>query len=398
MTASFLDLPDSIAPDYHGGSLLNLVVTLATTFGRAKPGRFAAPPCADFPSLAGARSVVFLVIDGMGANDVARHGTGSFMADYHRGPLTSVFPSTTACAVTSTLCGLSPAAHGLTGWYIRDDRFGGILAPLPMQRRDRLPMPGWWKMPRLFGYPSLFQRMNCRSVMVSPEHIIGSPFNMRHSRGVARRYAYQTIDEMVASIVTAVRDLGSRGGFVHAYHADYDALAHSYGIASGECHDHFGRLDEALKRIAQQLSGTDTTLVVTADHGFIDSPTEQQVCLNDYPALMACLDGPLWGERRVAYVRARAGQAARFASAFNDALGARFHLLPSLDIVNAGLFGPARKLNPQLIARVGDFTIIGKGFWSIYDRIPNERSHAMIGMHAGISADEMLIPKVVLNC
>ncbi len=398
MTESFLNLPGTVAPDYQGNSLLNLVISLATTVGRARNSLFAAPSCEDLGDLKQARNTVFLIIDGMGAMDVARRGSGSFMSDHGKGRLTSVFPSTTACAVTTSLCGLAPAAHGLTGWYVRDDRFGGILAPLPMQRRDGLPLSGWWKMQRLFAYPSIFQLMKCRSVMVSHEHILGSPFNMRHSRGVARRYGYRSVDEMVATIVTAVRDLGSRGGFVHAYHADYDALAHAHGIGSLQCTEHFERLNEALNRISKALAGSDTALVVTADHGFIDSPPEQQVCLNDYPQLMMHLDGPLWGERRVAYARVRAGREASFAQDFAQALGDRFFLRRSNDIVDAGLFGPASKPNPRLRERVGDFTILGKGDWSIHDRVENERTHAMIGMHAGVSADEMLIPRVVAYC
>lgn len=398
MTTRFLDLPETVAPDYQGNSLLNLVIALATGFCRAKASRFAAPACAGLPAPGEAKNVVFLLIDGLGANDIARRGAGSFMSEHGQGVLTSVFPSTTACAVTTSLCGISPAGHGLTGWYVRDDRFGGIFAPLPMQRRDRMPMAGWWKIPRLFPYPSLFQLMKCRSAMVSHEHILGSPFNMRHSRGVSSRHAYRDVDSLVPGIVGAVRELGRQGGFVYAYHADYDALAHGYGIASAQCTAHFERLDEALRTLARQLSGSDTALVVTADHGFIDSPPSQQVCLNDHPALMDCLDGPLWGEWRVAYARIKPTRHDEFEDRFRDVLGEHFHLIPSGDIVDAGLFGPAVKPSPRLRERVADYTIMGKGNWSIHDRIDSERTHHLIGMHAGVTADEMLIPKVIARC
>jgi hypothetical protein len=395
MFPSFLDLPETVAPDYGGASLLNLSVSLACQLGRVPPGRFAAPACPMVPDLSDARVVVFLLIDGMGGNDVARRGAGAFMSDHRIGTLSSVFPSTTASAVTTSLTALAPAAHGLTGWYIRDERFGGILAPLPLVRRDRQPLTGWWRMPRLFPYPAMFQRMKCRSAVVSHEHIVGSPFNMRHTRGVARRYAYRNLDEMVDSIVQAARDLGGQGGFVYAYHADYDGLAHDFGIGSPECTRYYAQIDDALRRLHRGLAGQGAALVVTADHGFIDSPPERQLDLAMLPDIQACLDGPLWGERRVAYCRIRPGCHQRFEAAVAAALAGRFDLVPAARLIGSGVFGPAGKMHPRLADRVGDYALVAREDWTIYDRLPNERPHGMLGVHAGVSADEMLIPLVL---
>ncbi|QID17779.1 alkaline phosphatase family protein [Nitrogeniibacter mangrovi] len=398
MFQPFLDLANSVAPRYDGHSLLNLSVALAQGVGKAGRRRFSAPPCPLLPDLSDSRIVVFILIDGMGANDVQRRGAGSFMATHQRATLTSVFPSTTASAVTTSMTGLSPAEHGLTGWFIRDDRFGGILAPLPMQRRDRVPMSGWWKLPRLFPYPSVFQRMRCRSAIVSHEHILGSPFNMRHSRGVARRYAYGTLDEMVGAIVTAVRDLGGQGGYVYAYHGDYDALAHGHGIASAQNAAHYARIDAALEDLRRRLSGAGAHLVITADHGFIDSPPERQLRLESVPEVQALLDGPLWGERRVAYCRVRRGAHAAFEAAVTTQLGDAFALVPSRRLLEAGVFGPAHRDHPRLAERVGDYALIGRENWTVYDRVPGEPDHRMIGVHGGVHPDEMLIPLVVAAC
>lgn len=398
MSRAFLDIPDAVAPDYQGGSLLNLSVSFATGIGRAPGRRFAAAPCTCLPDLSGSRIVVFLLIDGLGANDVKRRGPGAFMDDHAQGQLTSVFPPTTASAVTASMSALAPAAHGLTGWYIRDPRFGGILAPLPMVRRDRQPLTGWWPVPRLFPYACLFQHLRCRSAVVSPEHILGSPFNMRHTRGAAARYPYRTLNEMVAAIGEAARNLGRRGGFVYAYHPDYDALAHAHGIGSDECTQHYGLLDDALQAIRRALAGLEATLVVSADHGFIDSPPEQQVCLEDHPALAACLDGPLWGEWRSAYCRVLPQWKDDFENVFRAELGERFELVGARRLIDSGAFGPAAKVHPRLAERVGDYAIIGRGRWTLHDRLPGERAHTMVGVHAGVSADEMFIPLVVAHC
>ena len=393
----FLDLPDTVAPDYQGGSLLNLMVSLRQRFGDRRvdiPGLRdpAALPLSD------ARVVVLLVIDGLGAHDLATRGAGSFLARHQARTLTSVFPPTTASAITTSLTGIAPAEHGLTGWTIRDDRFGGVFAPLPMVRRDREPMTGWWRMPRLFPYPSLFQRLDTRSVMVAPESILGSPFNLRHSRGVARRYAYLDLPGLESQLVQSVVDLGSLDGFVYAYHADYDALAHQFGIASLECDAHFEALDAMIARVSAQLADSGALLLVTADHGFIDSPLERQCDIAAEGDLQSCLDGPLWGERRVAYCRVKKAYRAQFELEALAQLGDRFHVVPGRRLIDSGVFGPTAKPSRKLAERVGDFALIGRDNWTLYDWLPNERRFPMLGVHAGVSAAEMLIPLVAIPC
>ena len=393
----FLDLPGSIAPDYGGHGLLNLMSSLRQRFGDT---RLEAPVLAHDSALAlvRANTVVLLVIDGLGAHDLARRGSGGFIASHQVAILSTVFPATTASAVTATLTGIAPAAHGLTGWFIRDDRFGGVLAPLPMVRRDRQPMEGWWRMRRLFPYKSLFQRLRARCVAVAPSAILGSPFNMRHTRGCARRYAYDTLAEFGQQVVQAVSDLGGAGGFVYAYFPDYDALAHGYGIASAECDAAFEQIDREIEAVAARLAGKGAQLVLTADHGFIDSPPARQLDLASVPAVAALVDGPLWGERRVAFARARQGQTEALLAQGTTLLGDRFRVVPGSQLIEAGLFGPAHKASAQLATRVGDVAFIGRENWTLYDRLPNEPDHSMIGVHGGVSAEEMLIPLVSVVC
>lgn len=392
-----LQLPDTVAPDYRGGGLLNLMATIAHRFGAKRIGDH--PPLADaaLPGLDDARVVVLLIIDGLGALDLQRR-SASFLARHASTTLTSVFPSTTASAITTTLTGLSPAQHGLTGWFIRDPRFGGVFAPLLMQRRDREPMPGWWRERRLFPYPTLFQRMRARSVMVSHEHILGSPFNARHGRGLARSYGYADLPGLEDALLHAANDLGRGGGYIYAYHADYDALAHRFGISSRECTMHFERIDALVERLVSRLDGQGVRLLVTADHGFIDSPPEKQIRIEAWPDLLSCLDGPLWGERRVAYCQVRSGQGARFEALAKQVFKGKFDVFPAERLIDEGVFGPARPPHRRLAERVGDYALIGHRGWTVYDTLPNEGAHPMIGVHGGPTADEMLIPLCDASC
>ena len=104
-----------VLPDYAGGSLLNLIASCAASRGAVAlhPGLYALPAS----EIADARNLVLLLIDGLGYNYLIGKGAGSFMASRLEGRMTSVFPSTTASAITTTFTGLAPAEHGLTGWF-----------------------------------------------------------------------------------------------------------------------------------------------------------------------------------------------------------------------------------------------------------------------------------------
>ena len=60
----------------------------------------------------------------------------------HRiGSLSSVFPSTTASAITTFMTGLPPSQHALTGWHVQLDEIDEMLAILPMTVRGRRQSP-----------------------------------------------------------------------------------------------------------------------------------------------------------------------------------------------------------------------------------------------------------------
>ena len=95
-----------VLPAYGGGSLVNLVASLVEA--RGGPRRH--PPLAllEPRELAPARNIVLVIVDGLGDNYLMRQGKGGELARRRRGALTSVFPSTTASAITTSYTGRTP--------------------------------------------------------------------------------------------------------------------------------------------------------------------------------------------------------------------------------------------------------------------------------------------------
>ncbi|AYH44680.1 alkaline phosphatase family protein [Azoarcus sp. DN11] len=384
----------AVLPDYRDGGLFALIRQLRDYLD----GRPWQPPGAPAASRVdtGPRKLVFILIDGLGDMFLQRTGTNGALLAHRTGRLTSVFPSTTASAVTTTMTGLAPARHGLTGWFIRDRRFGGVIAPLPTMRRDRSPIRAPLTVPRLFSYRTLFQRRKHPSVFVSPRDLAFSPYSSRHSRG-ADTVAYKGLQGMIDAIVETIAASGTGRMLVHAYYPTFDGLSHAYGCNSNEVITHFGRIDAAFNQLIERLRGSNTDIVLTADHGFIDSPPECAMDLDTLPGLHGMLTAPLFGERRATFCAVRQGADRDFEQMARECLAGKATVSRSADLIGFGLFGPG-KPHPRLQERVGSHALLMETGWTLRDHVPGEQEHAMIGVHGGLSADEMWIPLVEARC
>jgi predicted AlkP superfamily pyrophosphatase or phosphodiesterase len=198
---------------------------------------------------------------------------------------------------------------------------------------------------------------------------------------------------MLEIVARTIRE-ESRRKFVYAYWPDLDSLGHAEGIESAQAGSHLLDLDHGLADLADALSGTDTLLVVAADHGQIDTADVDRIDLDDHPDLAETLILPLCGESRMAYCYVRPDRVRQFERYVIENLEEVAELAPSRDLVEAGWFGPGVP-HPRLSERIGDYALMMRGRHIIRDWLPQESRHVLIGVHGGVSEDEMLVPLVL---
>ncbi|MFC5301926.1 alkaline phosphatase family protein [Azospira restricta] len=386
-----------IRPDYAGGSIANLMRTLADACGA---GGLPQPPLApryrlETKTLARARNLVLFVVDGLGARLLADYGSGALRA--HAGAtLTSVFPSTTAAAIPTFMTGLPPAQHALTGWHMWLDELQAVTAILPLTPRTGKPFaetPAQLTA-KLFDHRPLYAAMHRPAWVISPREIAFSPFNAFHSHG-ADTLAYADLDGLMQTLAGLVRVPGRK--FVYAYWPLLDSVAHRFGTDSKEARATLAAFCTAFDALQAELAGSDTTLLVTADHGFIDSPERRIVQLDEHPELAALLARPLCGEQRVAWCYLKPGAGDDFRHYVASRLAESADAVPCAQLLADGWFGPG-PAHPRLASRIGDYALVMRDNWTIKDWLPGERRHTLIGVHGGVSADEMEVPLVALHC
>jgi len=386
MRTHTLTLPrDAVLPDYGAHGLLGLTRSLGDWLrgedALSLPGL---PPCKP-------RGVVLLVIDGLGDTFLQRLGQGSQLHAHQLTRLTSVCPSTTASAVTTLYTGLAPAEHGLTGWFIQDRRFGGVIAPLPLHRRAGGRLRGPFLGSRLFPYRTLAQQARRPVSVLTPAELAPTGYTSRHTRG-ARVIGYPKLKDLLPAILEEAARLDGRG-LIHAYYPGFDALSHKLGPYANEVQSLFGRLDELFSALAASLRRQGMELLVTADHGFSEAPEERHYRLDARSPAQAMLAAPLFGERRLAFCQVRTGAEQEFEDFAASELAGRAVAVRSRRLLAAGLFGPGQR-HARLVERVGNYALLMEAGHTLSDRLPGEDEFRMRGVHGGLSGDEMWIPLI----
>ena len=383
-------------PNYRDGSIVNLMQSILT--GLDAPGAGGVHGhLADLgpEEIAGAGHVVLLVIDGLGRSQL-ESGAAPALREALRSTMTSVFPSTTASAVTTFLTGLSPAEHAVTGWFTWLRELGTVVAPLPFTARTGgADLASFDVAPAdVFIGPTVFERIRADCHAVQPARLAGSAYSRTHTRGAAP-WGFERLDELSGVIIDIVRSARRRRACVYAYWPMLDTLSHKCGASSRRTRRHLAEIDALFDRLRAGLAGTGALLVVTADHGFVDTRPESRLDAGSIPALAQRLAIPLCGEPRSAYCYVRGAHHADFEQRVGEGLGAAADVVESASMIAAGWFGLADP-HPRLSERVGDYTLVMRDDYAIRDWVAGEKRIRQIGVHGGVSREEMHVPLVVV--
>lgn len=393
---TFTAATDPIKPDYQGGSIVNLMSSLALGLqGRAGP--YPTSKLLSPEEIAQATHVILLVIDGLGYRYFQRQA--SLLKPYLRGAKTSVFPTSTAPAVTTFMTGVAPQQHAVTGWFMYLKELGTVATILPFRPRwgDVSFTTAGIDVESLVGWPPFTANLPTKSYHVVPQTLMDSAYS-KACAGPARRVGYDTWADCLAAMTHLVQQNRSQQRcYLYAYWPYLDALCHEQGVSSPAVGNHLGQLEQGIKELLQVLRGSRTLLIVTADHGFIDTTPAAKVSMDQHPMLTNCLAVPLCGEPRLAYCYLRPNREEDFKHYIHARLHQQFSLHLSTELLQNDWFGIGQP-DPRLADRIGDFILIPQDHYTVKDSLPTDPLWHDVGVHGGVSEDEMYVPLITAYC
>ncbi len=387
-----------VMPDYKGISNRNIASLIGKIFNVNQLISF------NFPNnyidaFNGVEKVILIIADGLGYNRLINHianHQGALTEIAQKGtlkPLTSVFPATTATALTSIFTSLTPASHQVIGYQMYSKAYGVIFNTLDMSplygRVTRIDISEDYAKRICPWMPQLTQH-GIKPMAATKGSIVGSGLS---------KIVYRD-QEILAYVLESDMFLRCRKLleqpnplFLSVYYSGIDALEHRYGPTSEETSVGIQSLEYNLKKfLLDKLSNEakeKTLLLITADHGVAD--VANTVYLKDTPDITDQMLLPPTGDSRAMFLFAKQGQIEKLKGAFEKNISG-FKLLPSKELLRQGIFGETH--NPEALEVIaGDWTALSQSSNALaYPYFKEDKGRPMLGAHGGLTSEEVVIP------
>lgn len=382
-------------PNYKDGSIVNLMSSISRAFGtrpKYKPLKILTP------SELKSKNIVLLVIDGLGYEYLMNYEKDNILKQNLKGRMTSVFPATTGAAIPTFFTGVPVQQHAITGWFVYLKELGLVSTILPfIARTGSQPFSNIGVKPKkIFTEKSFFDRIKVISYIIQDKTIAYSDFALA-SKGKARVLSFKpsSLNGFFMQIKKAINS-SKRRKYIYAYWPGFDTICHNYGTKSIKTSRHFMAINKKLQSFLKSTKGTDTTIIITSDHGFIDTDKSKLIDLKDHPKLSDAMIIPLCGERRLAYCYVRPSKTRQFEDYVRKNLKHACYLYKSKDLIKKNYFG-LFKPNKKFFGRVGDYVLIMKENYVIMDSLLGEKREFHIGNHGSVSKQEMYVPLIIIK-
>lgn len=339
-------------------------------------------------------------------------------------------PSTTAAALTTLATGVYPGAHAMVGYAVRDPLLRGHLGaghvPGPGDVFDLITFknsshdPLTWQ-----SVPTLIERANAKAnagcgpqlgaVSIGRSKFAGSGLSLAAWRG----FKHIGVDALDQRPYQAYRAIKEGAKLVYLYVGELDHAGHNHGWHSDKWLEALEALDAMVGQLFRRLPAG-TRIVLTADHGMVDTDRHHRIDLAKEKELAKDVVA-VAGESRFLQLYVPDG-AANAPAASGPARGAAgTQAADDVAVENSGreelaqsvakrwaeflgdraiwvgtdpspLMGP---LSPGARAAVGDVLVALNDNWTVVDsRVQSFHATQLIGVHGSLTPVELEVPLI----
>lgn len=328
------------------------------------------------------RKVLVILVDGMGAENVlARAGHAPWLAREISAGATglSSFPATTSTNIAGFSTGLNPGEHGFIGHVVSDRRFGERLNLLNGWTDQT--NPHRWQPNQTVSERAAIAGVACN--VIAAEEYRSTGF----TQATMRESNFFGVDDLAARFDRALELLNSAEDSInYLYVPELDKFGHLNGWQSPGWAIQLETVAAQIDRLVKRLPA-DAGVVITADHGMLDSSEDQKIELSD---LLNPLGVEFFGgDTRTALLYLQSpDSASEVRRTLQDSI--HFNCYTPQDLASwYGTFGQ------NALDRLPELVLIAKANHTLYHSgFSKAKSYRMIAHHGAMSNAELRIPLI----
>lgn len=320
--------------------------------------------------------IFLFLIDGMGANLIERKlPEDSFLRRNLKFKVQTVFPPTTTAATTSIRNGKGPNENGWLGWTQYVKEFDDVIVPFLGT--------GYYNDNYYGGRPAMEKLVPITDTETELNNI-----------GIRARKLFpefeedgcKNLDEMCSRLINYSNNDDYK--YIYAYWDKYDSYMHKHGVDNNICDSYLQYINYELENLANNLN-EDTMLVIVADHGQITLDSLYNIYGSKYDKYLR-LKPSIEGRAQAFFIKE--GMEEEFEKEFKNEFEDSFVLLSKKQVLDTHLFGDNEN-GERFIEFIGDYIAIAKKN-SCFEYC-EEGDIPLVGNHAGMCDDEIMIPVIV---
>ncbi len=319
------------------------------------------------------------MVDGLGWQNLSQYsGHAPFLKKYMSKQAKGYcgFPSTTAASLVSLATGVSSGEHGFIGYRIFDRRTNESVNLLTGLESHTL---GSYLKRNIPG------EIQSRTVVISRPEYRESAFSQA-TFGSARFVGETDIEDRFNKALDELN--GSVGQVVYLYVPELDQTAHKFGYQSPKWIERLELIDAQVQKLVRGLA-SNRGVVLTADHGIVDVPSDKHIYLDECEDLTGLLD--VGGDPRATFLYFdEAADSKSNKVALNAFLGNVASVHTISELVESGLYSSDIFSDRHVLP---DYVVLSKPGRACYHRsFAKPASMQMIGQHGGITDQEISVP------
>ena len=314
-------------------------------------------------------SVVVIFVDGLGyrqLEQVSGHAPTIWKSSK---PIKSGFPATTSVNIKSFATGLTPAEHGFLGYRLKHNQ--GVTNLLTdLEKIDLAEFAS-------VGNITDSLDRNIKFSVVSRSEYRDSGFSKLTMSGVD----FHGVDDLSERFRVAGNIAANSGQVIYLYAPELDKTGHKEGWGSKTWVEYLEQIDSGVRYLAQK----GVALVLTSDHGMINTTPSLQIHLDEF--VDASDIEAMVGDTRCTYLHSKLSK-----KDLERALeGQPLDVFDISEVEQAGWFGG--EVSQEFRYRLPDIVLIAHGDHVILHKDFNtERAYKMVGHHGTYDDREIEVP------